>query len=305
MAMSRIGTTVDQCWTLDRLLGVGGMAAVYAATHTSGRRAAFKVLHKHLVDNADIVVRFRDERELAAMFKHPALVEVHGMSTTDDGVPLLVMELLDGETLAARVKRVRMIPARTALEVAASVLDVLDLCHRRGIVHRDIKPENIFLTDDGRVKLLDFGVARGHRSTTTRRAAVGTPAFMPPEQALGTVDARSDVFAMGAILWTVISGFSLRHGRTDEETLRAAVSEPIRSLSLVAEVPPSVAALVDRALAHDPAERFPSAAAMREAAIVVIQELPIPPEASRISYCEDRPTLPSTPSSIRGEVVGA
>ena len=301
MVISRIGTTVEQSWRLDALLGVGGMAAVYSATHTSGRRAAFKVLHRHLVDNADIVERFKDERALAAMITHPARVEIHGISTTDDGVPLLVMELLDGETLAARVRGSRVLPPRTALEIAAAVLDLLAVCHARGVVHRDLKPENIFLTEDGRVKLLDFGVARRGTASAARRAAVGTPAFMPPEQALGTVDARSDVFAVGAMLWTVISGFPLRHGRTDEDTLRAAATEPIRSLALVAgDSPPEVVALVDRALAHDPAARFPDAASMRDAALALIEDLPLPPEPDRASFTADRETMPSTPSSMRG-----
>lgn len=300
---ARVGTTIDRCWRLDALLGVGGMAAVYAATHNSGRRAAFKIMHRDLMHDVEMVARFSEERELAAMFSHPARVEVYGLSRTDDGAPLLMMEMLDGETLDQRVRRHKRILACDALAIAAEVLDLLALCHERAIVHRDLKPENIFLTTDGRVKLLDFGVARGRRSITTRRRAVGTPAFMPPEQALGHVDARSDIFAVGAILWTVISGYSLRHGRNDEATLREAITAPIRSLSLVApDAPRKVAAIVDRALAHNPEHRFASAAEMRDAILVVLEQLPRDSITIRPAPADDRPTLPSTPSSIRSNV---
>jgi eukaryotic-like serine/threonine-protein kinase len=296
---ARIGTTVDRCWRLDTLLGVGGMAAVYAATHDSGRRAAFKILHSDLMNDAEMLVRFAEEREVASMLTHPARVEVYGIGRTDDGAPLLMMELLDGETLDARLRRKRRLSSRAALEIAAAVLDLLAHCHQRGIVHRDLKPENIFLTHDGRVKLLDFGVARGRRSITTRRRAVGTPAFMPPEQALGRVEPRSDVFAVGAILWTVISGYSLRHGRTDEANLREAL-EPVRSLSLVVpDAPAPVIALVDRALAHDPEARFDSAADMRDAVRAALDALPHESVRPMPMLADDRPTLPSTPSSIR------
>jgi eukaryotic-like serine/threonine-protein kinase len=301
---TRCGTTVGGDWRLDALIGIGGMAGVYAASHRSGRRAAFKILHQEHLHDAEIIARFNEEKELATLIKHPARVEVLGLTRTDDGAPLLVMELLEGETLQRRANRLRVVSAHHALDIASRILDLLAACHAHGVVHRDLKPSNIFLTMDGRVKLLDFGVARGRRSITVRRRAMGTPEFMPPEQAQGRVDARSDLYALGAILWTVISGCPFRTGRTDDATLRAAVDEPIRSLALVApEVPPIVVAIVDRALAYDPDRRFATAAAMQDAVLAALAAIPAeePPEPPEPSY--DRPTLPSTPSSIRGDAV--
>jgi serine/threonine-protein kinase len=191
-------------------------------------------------------------------------------------------------------------------EVAERLLDFLHACHAAFVVHRDLKPENIFLTTDGKVKVIDFGVARSrHRAITTRRVAVGTPGFMSPEQAHGEnqrVDARSDLFAVGAILWSVLSGNVFRIGRDDDDTLAIARREAARSLSLVApDIPPDVVALVDRALEEKPADRFQSARQMREAVLAALQRLSTSarPISMPPSPSEDRPTLPSTPSSLR------
>jgi serine/threonine-protein kinase len=299
---TRVGTTIAGVWHLDSLLGVGGAAAVYAATHTSGRRAAFKILHRVHANNEELRARFLEELELSSMLDHPDRVAVHGVASTDDGALALVMELLDGETLAARWRREGRLAPRASLAIAISLLDQLSFCHGRGIIHRDLKPENIFLGSDGRVRLLDFGVARGKRSITGQRVAMGTPAFMPPEQARGhreRVDARSDVFAVGAVLWSILSGFPFRRGSDQDATLRCAAYEPARSLILVApELPKAVVAIVDRALLPEPEARWPSARAMKDAIEVAFHSLPedVASEPTRVG---DRPTLPSTPSSLR------
>jgi serine/threonine-protein kinase len=297
-----VGTTIAGVWHLDCLLGVGGAAAVYAATHTSGRRAAFKILHRAHANNEELRSRFLEELELSSLLDHPDRVVVHGVASTDDGALALMMELLEGETLAARWRREGRIAPRAALAIAMSLLDQLAFCHWRGIIHRDLKPENIFLGSDGRVRLLDFGVARGHRSITGRRVAMGTPAFMPPEQARGhrdRIDARSDIFAVGAVLWSILSGFPFRRGSDQDATLRCAAYEPARSLVLVApELPEAVIAIVDRALSPEPAARWQSARAMKEAIELVVPALP-EDVLSEPMPAFDRPTLPSTPSALR------
>jgi serine/threonine protein kinase len=302
-AQARVGSTVDGRWRLDRLIAVGGMAAVYEATHDSGRRTAFKILHREHVDNLDVRRRFFEEYDLATMIDHPDRLRVEGMATTDDGAPLLVMELLEGETLSAQWKRERRIGARDAMTIATKLLDLLAACHARGIVHRDLKPDNVFLTHAGTVKLLDFGVARHHaRSITSRRMALGTPAFMAPEQAVGRtqgVDERADIFGVGALLWSVMSGYSLRHGRNEDEQIRLAQTEPIRSLALVApDLPDGVVGIVDRALAREPERRFQTAIEMREAIEAVIPDLVNEPLPLRRPALATLITIPSTPSSL-------
>lgn len=300
--LARVGTTIGGCWRLDRLIGIGGMAAVYSATHATGRRAAFKVMHPEISENQDARERFLREREHAVAIQHPDRVAVHGASLTDDGAPCLVMELLEGETLGALWRRNGKLPLRRSLWIADRLLDVLVTCHKAGVVHRDLKPDNVFLTLDGRVKVLDFGVARSARESTARRVAIGTPEFMAPEQARGHrgTDKRADLYAVGALLWTVLSGRTMRTGRTDDETLQSAVRDPSRSLSLVApELSNEVIALVDRALAHDKEDRWSCAEEMRaevQRILAVLDSKPLSISPPRPG--EDRPTLPSTPTSI-------
>jgi serine/threonine protein kinase len=297
-AAERVGSTIGGCWRIDALLGVGGMAAVYSATHTSGNRAAFKVLHREHLNHEEMLARFLAEAEVASLIEHVDRVRVLGCSRTDDGVPTIVMELLHGETLSARLDRERRIGPRASLAIASALLDQLAACHVAKIVHRDLKPANVFLGDDGRVRLLDFGVARGRRSITSRRVAIGTAAYMPPEQARGgePIDARSDLFALGAMLWTMMAGVSLRSG---PDQLEAAAHEPVRPLSLVApDLPTAVTSIVERALAAEPMDRWQSAVEMRRAIEPVLAALPPDPEFEPDLEADDRPTLPSTPSSI-------
>jgi len=304
---ARVGTLIDGAWRLERVLGSGGMAAVYAATHRSGRRAAFKILHRHLAENEEMRARFLDELRVSALIEHPDRVVIHGCSATDDGVPVLVMELLDGETLATRWKRARRMSPRSAVKIAIALLDQVAACHERGIIHRDLKPENVFCASDGRVRLLDFGTAGRKRTSTGRRLAIGTPEFMPPEQARGhrnLVDVCSDVFSVGAILWSVLSGFPLRRGKDGDETLRQAANDPVRSLALVApDLPQELVAIVDRALQLDPEERWPSARAMQDALEDVLPSLPERPSLAAAPALQDRPTLPVSPSSRGARIV--
>jgi serine/threonine-protein kinase len=200
-------------YQLEALLGCGGMAAVYRATHRNGNRVAVKILHPELSMSEDVRARFLREGYVANRVQHKGAVRVLD-DDVDDDVVFLVMELLEGETLEARWTRSgrHLLPDDVA-HWATALLETLGAAHAQGIVHRDVKPENLFLTTDGDLKVLDFGIARlldakGAHVTRTGRL-MGTPAFLPPEQALGyvhDVDARSDLFAVGATMFTLLAG---------------------------------------------------------------------------------------------------
>ena len=267
-AQERVGTTVGGCWRLDALLGVGGTAAVYAATHASGRRAAFKVLRPELALDYDVRERFLREFAFAKKLEHPCCVRVEGTSRTDDGALTLLMELLEGETLEARWRREGQLPALAAFELAARLLAFLQACHGRGVVHRDLKPSNVFLTSGGELKVLDFGIARdSSRARTAANLTLGTPAYMAPEQALALhakVDGRTDLFAVGAILYTIITGRSLRRGPSSGDRLGQAAREAAAPIGFIAPMlPVEVARVIDRALEWEPSARYANAAAMR------------------------------------------
>jgi serine/threonine-protein kinase len=272
-AEARIGTLLKDKWRLDRLLGIGGMACVYAATHRNKKRAAIKMLHPELSADAALRERFLREGYVANSVGHRGAVTVDDDDVAEDGSAFIVMELLDGETLEQRwLRKGSRLPVSEVLAVCDQVLDTLVVAHGRGVVHRDLKPENLFVTREGVVKLLDFGIGRVHElsgvTTTTRTGAtMGTPAFMAPEQARGRwqeVDGQTDLWALGATMFTLLSGEYVHKGETVNETLAMAVTHPARSLKcLRPDLPSAVVALVDRALAYSKKERFPDAGSMQ------------------------------------------
>ncbi|MES1185686.1 MAG: serine/threonine-protein kinase [Myxococcales bacterium] len=272
-AQARIGSVIKDKWRLDRLLGVGGMACVYAATHRNKKRAAVKMLHREYSTDSAIRERFLREGYLANSVGHRGVVTVDDDDIAEDGTAYIVMELLDGETLEQRWRRKEhRLPVEEALAVADQVLDALAAAHEKGVIHRDLKPENLFLTRDGVVKLLDFGIGRlkelkGVSATTLSGATMGTPAFMAPEQARGRwddVDGQTDLWALGATLFTLLTGAYVHEGQTVNETLALAVTQPARPIkTLRPDLPERAAALIDRALSYAKAERFPDARAMQ------------------------------------------
>ena len=291
-ALDRVGTAIDRSWRLDALLGVGGMAAVYAATHANGRRGAFKIMHARLAGEEQLVTRFVREQSIAAKIRHPACIDIHGAGTTDDGVPLLVMELLEGETLERRCAQRGRLAIGDALDIGDRLLDFLVACHGAGVVHRDLKPANVFLLRDARMKVLDFGVAReSTRRQTNRRLAIGTPSYMSPEQARGAmdVDLRSDLYAVGAILYRLLLGREL----------------PAPSIHRAAPALPSaIADAIDRALSWQREERWATAEQMRTGlraarASLSPHRASAPVDLHDDDDEDDRPTNPGTPSAIR------
>jgi eukaryotic-like serine/threonine-protein kinase len=273
-ARARVGTTLRGKWVIDRLIDRGGMASVFAATHRNGNRVAVKVLHRHISEQPDLKERFLREGYVANKVGHPGAVQVLDDDVAEDGAVFLLMELLLGETLEQRMQRTRTLSVVEALFAADHVLDVLASAHDAGIIHRDIKPANVFITTDGRIKLLDFGLARvreaSFKAAATRDGVLmGTAAYMPPEQAQGkhaNIDTRVDQWAVGALLFTGLSGQFVHEARNFVDRIVAAGTRPARSLAKVAPTaPPDVIALVDRALSFEKDDRFPDCRAMRTA----------------------------------------
>ena len=220
---ARVGSVIKGKWTVDSLLGVGGMAAVYAATHRNMQRAALKILHTDFARERSICERFLREAYVSNRVGHPATCQVLDDDMTEQEEPFLIMELLVGETVRDAWKKAgRAMPAAQVLQIAEAVLDCLAACHAIGVIHRDLKPANIFITDEGAVKVLDFGVAQMRSATSERTAtgtALGTPAYMAPEQARGLVDqldGRADLFSVGAMIHALITGHRINNGRTEQ-----------------------------------------------------------------------------------------
>jgi len=250
------------------------MAAVYAATHRNGKRVAIKMLHSIHAQNEEARVRFMREGYAANSVGHPGVVQVLDDDELEDGSVFLVMELLEGMSMDARLHARERLPAAEVMLIAERVLDVLGSAHAREVIHRDIKPANIFLTSEGEVKVLDFGLARvrerAFKGRMTRSGIVlGTFSYMPPEQARGKrdlVDQRSDLWAVGATMFRALAGRHVHEAPTANERLLATMSQPAPSLAAVApHVPPDVAAIVDRALAFQKHDRWPEARSMQRA----------------------------------------
>ncbi len=271
-AESRVGTTLRDKWRLDSLVGTGGMASVYAATHRNGARFAVKILHSF--GRPDITELFLREGWIANHVDHPAIVRVIDDAIAEDGSPFLIMDLVDGKSLeqCAREENGRLSMHRVMV-IADQLLDVVAAAHDKGIVHRDIKPENVLLARDGAVKLIDFGLAHLDNPSWGQepesRTAVGTPAFMAPEQARRRSDLVgpcSDIWSIGATMFTLLSGRTVHVRNTVSELVMATASEQAPSLSLAMPgAPLPLARVIDRALALRPEDRWSSARAMKSA----------------------------------------
>ena len=321
-AEKRVGQTICGKWHLDRVIGVGGMAAVYEATHRNRNQVAIKLLHAPLSLEEGTRQRFLREGYVANTIRHSGAVQILDDDVTDDGIAFLVMELLRGESVEERmVRRGGALHPHEALRIADQLLDVLGAAHEQHVVHRDIKPDNIFLTEEGRLKVLDFGIARLHQGdsgATKVGSFMGTPAFCAPEQARGRwdeVDLRTDLFSVGATLFTCLTGAHVHEAETSSEQLALAISASARSLEdELPGFPVELVRLVDKALAYDKADRFQSAQEMRAAVNQVMEAIPshslAPPSPSARRAAPSGQTLstlppPSAdPDSIRPPMLG-
>ena len=248
------------------------MGAVYAATHRNGMHVAIKILHPETSRDEELRRRFVREGYIANRIHHPGVVRILDDDTDDEGAWFLVMELLEGRTLDDELQASggRLPPARVG-EVVLGLLDVLAAIHAEGVVHRDIKPENVFITREGVLKVLDLGIARvvESRGVTKTGVMMGTPGFVAPEQALGNVadiDARTDVFSVGALMFLLLTGDVIHPGATAMDQMVAAASKQARSvLDAWPECPPALANVVDVALAFDKPKRWDDARQMKTA----------------------------------------
>jgi serine/threonine-protein kinase len=289
LAQRRVGTTLCNKWTLEQLIGTGGMAAVYVASHKIGRREAIKILHQDIARDPELRARFEQEAHAVNRFKHPGTVEVRDIDVAEDGSPFMVMELLDGKPLADLARQPGGVALADLLRWVDELLDVLVAAHMQGIIHRDIKPDNLFVTRDGTLKVLDFGIARVRAGATpqlrTRAGAtLGTAPYMPPEQIKGQeIDARADLFAVGATMFRLIARRRVHEGESEAEVLVKMASMQAPPLASVApDVPREVALIVDRALMFDRDRRYPDALTM-QGDIRAAREGKPPPYASALA----------------------
>jgi serine/threonine protein kinase len=263
------GQLISDRYRLEAVLGRGGMATVWRGVDERlGRRVAVKLLDR--ADTADpaMLQRFDREARTAGGLTHPNIVAVYDVGT-DNGVPYLVMELIDGTSLAALLAN-GPLPVDQAVDIARQTCDALAMTHARGVVHRDIKPANILLTTTGTVKVCDFGISRlAHQQQTNLTAphtAIGTSAYMAPEQASGgAVDARTDLYALGCALYAMLTGHPPFTGDNPLTVLWQHQHEPAPSVaSLRPDIPADVEALITRLLAKNPADRPATATEVRD-----------------------------------------
>ena len=274
------GTVLDGTYRIVRLLAEGGCGEVYAAAHTRlPGEFAVKVLHRSLLQDEEALSRFRREAEITSTLHHPHIVQVVDFNVTPEGVPYLVMELLEGQLLTKRVSAGGPLLPETAVRIVEQIAGALQIAHARGIVHRDLKPDNVMLLavdgQDDFVKLIDFGISQATwrpRLTGSARV-VGTPQFMSPEQARGLreeIDARTDQFSLAAIAYTLLTGYEPFWSEELTAVLYQVVHETPTSPSLRAPwLGAAVDAVIARGLAKGPADRYPDimafASALREA----------------------------------------
>src|SRR5262245_40985528 len=262
-AGTRVGPYEVVSW-----LGAGGMGEVYRARDTKlGREVALKTLADELSRQPDRLARLRQEARILASLNHPGIATLHGLEEANGGLPVLVMELVEGETLADRIRR-GPLPVREAIALAQQIAQALEAAHERGVLHRDLKPANIRLSQDERVKLLDFGLAKAFReagvnshlptqTSSSGPAVVGTAPYMSPEQARGQdVDRRTDVWAFGCVLFEMLSGKRAFDGATFSDTVAAILDREPEWQALPRSIPPAALRLLHRCLEKDKGRRL-------------------------------------------------
>ncbi len=260
-------------YRLDRLIASGGMAQVWEAIdEVLSRRVAVKILHPHLAADATFVARFRREAVAAARLIHPSIVAIYD-THSDDNVEAIVMELVRGRTLRQELdgRPERVLEPVEAAAVVAQVAEALDVAHKAGVVHRDVKPGNVLLSEDGRVMVTDFGIAKALQESegdlTVTGTTLGTVKYLAPEQVEGgPVDARTDVYALGVILYELVCGRPPFTGDSDAAVALSRLTQrPLRPRQMRAGVPRPLEQVIMRALAREPADRYASAGDLRAA----------------------------------------
>ncbi|MBA2314572.1 MAG: serine/threonine protein kinase, partial [Chloroflexi bacterium] len=267
--MAEIGNVLGGRYRLIELLGQGGMATIYRARDSQLERdVAVKLLRPEYGRDPDFLSRFRQEAQNAASLNHPNIVQVYDYGQDPAG-PFIVMELVDGEDLASVIRRTGPMPPAQAARIAAAAARALEVAHRRGIVHRDVKPGNVMVDRDGRIEVADFGIARAvaEAQMTLPGTTIGSVHYFSPEQARGeSTTFPSDVYSLGIVLWEMLTGRRPWEGDSAAAVAMARLSGPPPSPSRVRPgVPPGLEAILQRAMAPDPADRYPSGAGLAEA----------------------------------------
>jgi eukaryotic-like serine/threonine-protein kinase len=273
------GQIIDGKYRIVRLIGEGGMGAVFEGENTRiSRRVAIKVLHGAALSNPETVQRFEREAQAAGRIGSDHILEILDLGTLPDGARYMVMEFLNGDTLSAKIRQAGALAPATAVHLIRQALVGLAAAHQAGIVHRDLKPDNLFVLNEKAgirdfVKLIDFGISKfnslgGDMSMTRTGAVMGTPYYMSPEQAKGSgqVDHRSDLYAMGVIMYEAVTGSVPFNANTFNELLfKIVLSDPPPLSQVAPHVDPRFAAVVSKAMAREPAQRFGSAAELIQA----------------------------------------
>ncbi|MFW5739417.1 MAG: serine/threonine-protein kinase [Myxococcota bacterium] len=291
---SRVGELLVGKYRLDMLLGSGGVGDVYRAQNTlMGRTVAIKLLKPEHATDENVVMRFLREARAANLARHPNVVDVLDVGRDDDGIPFIVQEFLEGVDLGEQLKRAQgPLPPRMVLDLMIPVVQAVGLAHARGVVHRDLKPENVFLAQLGGKtvpKLLDFGISfvkpqPGDIRMTKTGMTVGTPAYMSPEQLEGTtgVDARTDVWALGVILYEALAGRLPFEGETSALMFaQIAWVDPLPLREVAPRVPAALEQVVSRCLQRKIANRYPTAAELARDLVHVREGRPIEPTHKR------------------------
>lgn len=273
MSLADSQTVVGGKYRLLRVLGQGGMGTVYEARHeVIGRRFAIKFMHPELAERPEVIARFKREAQAAGALENENIAAVTDFGMAEDGAPYIVMEFLQGEDLAGLLTRVGALPVPRAVYAAIQACRGLEAAHAHGIIHRDLKPENLFVTKRGDgsdlIKVLDFGIAKlrsgGDSGTSTSTGmTLGTPFYMPPEQARGQkdIDQRADIYAVGVILYELLSGQKPHGGDGYNAIMYQILTQaPTRLETLRPNLPQGLAHIVHKAMAFEPNERFQRAA---------------------------------------------
>jgi len=266
-----IGRQIGGRYRLDAPLGEGGMATLWRALDQQlDREVAVKILRPQYSADPGFAGRFRQEARSAASLSHPNIVSVYDYGTDPDGeTQFIVMELVNGRDLASILRERGRVSVNDAVQVAIGVASALEAAHRRGIVHRDVKPGNILITNEGDVKVTDFGIARAvsEASMTVTGTTLGSVHYFSPEQARGDeVTGRSDVYALGIVLYEMLTGRRPFEGESAAGVaLKRLTEDPPRPMIAGQPLPPGLEAILRRALERDPARRFPDAGSFAEA----------------------------------------
>jgi eukaryotic-like serine/threonine-protein kinase len=289
-------------YRIENVLGGGGMAVVYRARDEElDRPVAIKVLADNLATDDSFRQRFLREAKLAARLAHPNVVQVYDSGEADDR-PYIVMEYVEGETLAALLARRGRFPPAEAIELALQICSGLEHAHDKGLVHRDIKPQNLLIRSDGTLKIVDFGIARSAHGTqlTEAGSVLGTAAYLAPEQATGEeVTPAADVYGLGVVLYEMLAGRTPYTAESLTELHIRHQEQPIPALRQYApEVPEALEDVIMRCLARLPAYRPQSAGELAGALAATSGDLPTVP-LGRVSDAAELPTRVATPSGTR------